>query len=191
MLKFPRDQNSVKNGWKIDPKFLSKVSRYFHGADDDWNPTMESTEVVLLALERIEEFDKPDYESLFLQAVKGIASIHESIGLLPEDAEGAGPIIEEIERMTLEMQRYIDADRQKTNEINILTKENRRLSDEIFFSGNNGNINQFFPHMDIIDQQNIMIAAYNKWRTENTPHREKMAFFDGFNAAMLLIEGEK
>jgi len=131
MFKFPRDHNSVKNGWQIDPKFLRRIQDFFSAESSDFFPSMEGVELVLLALERIEEFDKPDYESLFLQAVKDIASVHESIGLLPEDAEGAGPIIEEIERMTLEMQRYIDSDRQKTNEINILTKENRCLSDEI------------------------------------------------------------
>ena len=42
--------------------------------------------------------------------------------------------------------------------------------------------------MDIEQEQRITDLAYDKWGTEGTPLREKMAWHDGFAAALKLIK---
>lgn len=60
MLKFPRDQNSVKNGWQIDPKFLRRIQDFFSAESSDFFPSMEGVELVLLALENMDQLDSHD-----------------------------------------------------------------------------------------------------------------------------------
>jgi hypothetical protein len=107
MNKFPRQPNG-DGGWTICPKFLGSIIRSME--ESDFRPCMEEAEQVLLALERLNEV------------------VHDSdcaMHNMPAMPNG------ECDCSALELQRYIGADRQKTNEINILTKENRELSAEI------------------------------------------------------------
>lgn len=107
MNKFPRQPNG-DGGWTICPKFLGSLIRSME--ESDFRPCMEEAEQVLLALERLGSV------------------VHDSdcaTHNMPAYPNGL------CDCSFAELQRYIDTDRQKTNEINILTKENKELSAEI------------------------------------------------------------
>jgi hypothetical protein len=107
MEKFPRPQNG-EGGWTICPKFLGSLIRSME--ESDFRPCMEEAEQVLLALERLNE------------VVHDSDCAMHNMPAMPNGECGC---------IALELQKYVDSDRQKTNEINILTKENRELSAEI------------------------------------------------------------
>jgi hypothetical protein len=106
-MKFPRTPDSAKNGWQIDPKFLRRIQDFFSAESSDYFPSMEGVELVLLALENMEQMHDSD------------CAMHN----MPAMPNG-------------ECDCSVSTDRQKTKEINILTKENRALLEKVKLTEN-------------------------------------------------------
>ena len=51
-VKFPRETNT-KSGWAIDPSFIARVRHSIPPDEDEWIPSHEEVQAVLLALECI------------------------------------------------------------------------------------------------------------------------------------------
>ena len=51
-VKFPRETNT-KSGWAIDPSFIARVRHSIPPDEDEWIPSHEEVQAVLLAIECI------------------------------------------------------------------------------------------------------------------------------------------
>ena len=51
-VKFPRETNT-KSGWAIDPSFIARVRHSIPPDEDEWIPSYEEVQAVLIALECI------------------------------------------------------------------------------------------------------------------------------------------